>query len=86
MKKFPQNPEIYNPVQLLHQMTPGIQFTERTISATNPSLFEVKCELNQVAFEGQGNNCIYIKLKNKKFCLYLYLYFDCVYFYEENNI
>lgn len=55
MKKFPQNPEIYNPVQLLHQMIPGIKFTEKIISTANPSVFEIKCELNQVVFKGQGN-------------------------------
>lgn len=62
MKKFPDNPEIYNPVQLLHQMSPGIQFVEKTISATNPSLFETSCVLNDKSFMGQGN--IYINLNN----------------------
>jgi len=58
MKKFPVNPEVYNPVQLLHQMTPGIQITEKTLSVANPSLFEATCEMNHISFKGQGN--IYI--------------------------
>jgi len=55
MKKFPVNPEVYNPVQLLHQMTPGIQLTEKTLSVANPSLFEVTCQMNHISFKGQGS-------------------------------
>lgn len=55
MKKFPQNPENYNPVQLLHQMAPGIHFIEKTLNHSNPSLFEASCEINKISFKGQGN-------------------------------
>lgn len=54
MKKFPDHPETYNPVQLLHQMTPGVTFKELTISHNNPSIFQVLCEINNVEFNGQG--------------------------------
>jgi len=54
MKKFPDNPENYHPVQLLHQMTPGITFKEVTITANNPSVFEVSCEISSIQFKGQG--------------------------------
>lgn len=65
MKKFPDNPEIYNPVQLLHQMIPGIQFTEEIISTTGKHLFGVNCELKDVKFSGQGN--IYFYYINKQY-------------------
>lgn len=55
MKKFPNKPENYNPVQLLHQMAPGIRFIETTINSNNPSSFEVKCEMDGVSFTGKGN-------------------------------
>ncbi|XP_025406213.1 double-stranded RNA-specific editase 1 isoform X2 [Sipha flava] len=55
MKKFPNKPENYNPVQLLHQMSPGIQFTETTINSNNPSCFEVKCKMDGVTFAGKGS-------------------------------
>lgn len=56
MKKFPTNPENYNPVQLLHQMTPGIKFNEVIGNTTNnPIVFETSCELNDSIFIGQGN-------------------------------
>lgn len=54
MKKFPDNPENYNPVQLLHQMKPGTKFTEKILNA-NPASFEITCEINGVSFSGQGN-------------------------------
>lgn len=54
MKKFPDNPENYNPVQLLHQMKPGTKFTEKVLAA-NPAIFEISCEINSVPFSGQGN-------------------------------
>lgn len=59
MKKFPENPLDYNPVQLIYQMTPGIKFIERTINVNNPPLFEVMCKLNGVNFMGQGNLVYY---------------------------
>lgn len=55
MKKFPENPDIYNPVQLLHQMTPGLKFIVNTINPNNPPIFQVNCEVNGVPFTGQGN-------------------------------
>lgn len=55
MKKFPNKPELYNPVQLLHQMSPGILFTETTIHFNHPSSFEIKCEMDGVSFTGKGN-------------------------------
>jgi dsRNA-specific ribonuclease len=55
MKKFPNKPENYNPVQLLYQMTPGIQFTETTIRSNIPSCFEIKCEMDGVSFTGKGS-------------------------------
>lgn len=54
MKKFPDNPENYNPVQLLHQMKPGTKFTEKVV-IVNPAVFEISCEINSVQFTGQGN-------------------------------
>ncbi|VVC26497.1 Hypothetical protein CINCED_3A019714 [Cinara cedri] len=54
MKKFPTNPENYNPVQLLHQMSPGIKFNEIAIATTSQSRFEASCEMNGVTFKGQG--------------------------------
>lgn len=55
MENIPQNPEKYHPVHLLYEMAPGINFTEKTLSLHNPSLFEVCCELNGMSFKGQGN-------------------------------
>lgn len=56
MKKFPSNPENYNPVQLIHQMSPGIKFNDVSVScSSNPALFESTCELNSSVFIGQGN-------------------------------
>lgn len=54
MKKFPDNPQNYNPVQLLHQMIPGIKFEEKTVSTNNPTVFLVSCVVNGVLFNGQG--------------------------------
>jgi hypothetical protein len=55
MKTFPNKPENYNPVQLLHQMTPDIQFKETTIRSNNPTCFEVICEKDGVSFTGKGS-------------------------------
>lgn len=55
MKKFPSNPENYNPVQLLHQMMPGIKFSEQDIEyVSGPQLFKVNCEIKDVQFSGNG--------------------------------
>lgn len=54
MKKFPDHPENYHPVQLLHQMTPGVMFQEETIIANHPLVFEVSCEISSIKFKGQG--------------------------------
>lgn len=67
MKKFPENPENYNPVQLLHQMTPGIKFTEITVSPNNPSIFQVRCEVNGLSFVGEGNNLFYYSHNKNSF-------------------
>lgn len=56
MKKFPENPQNYNPVQLLHQMSPGVKFIEKTVSPNNPSVFQAKCDMNGLPFVGEGNN------------------------------
>ncbi|XP_050533424.1 uncharacterized protein LOC126901169 isoform X2 [Daktulosphaira vitifoliae] len=55
MKKFPDNPLTFNPLQLLHQLHPGIQFNEKTITPSNPPNFEVSCVINNVSFNGRGN-------------------------------
>lgn len=55
MKKFPDNPENYNPVQLLHQMMPGIKFSEVAMEWTSgPQLFKTNCEIKDVQFSGEG--------------------------------
>lgn len=59
MKKFPENPENYNPVQLLHQMKPGTKFSEKTVSS-NPAHFQITCEINGGSFTGEGNLCFKI--------------------------
>lgn len=73
MKKFPSNPENFNPVQLLHQMSPGIKFKETTISSIIPSLFEASCDINNATFMGQGN--ILLKIFRVFFILYSAQYF-----------
>lgn len=54
MKKFPDHPEKYNPIQLLHHMIPGIKFTEKVLNAI-PPIFEISCEINGIPFSSQGN-------------------------------
>lgn len=60
MKKFPDHPESYNPVQLLHQMTPGITFKEITTTSKNIPVFEVSCEINSIPFKGHGKILIFL--------------------------
>lgn len=55
LKKFPDHPENYNPVALLHQLTPDTKFSEKLL-AVNPALFEI----NGVPFLGKGNFCLII--------------------------
>jgi len=77
MRKFPENPQNCNPIQLINQLKPGVRFTEVVISAKTPSLFQVKCEIDDIPFSGQGNilcNIILITLcfiskNNSKFHL-----------------
>jgi len=55
MKKFPEEPKNYNPVQLLNHMKPGVKFIETIISSKTPSVFRMKCEIDNIPFTGQGN-------------------------------
>lgn len=55
MKKFPDNPQNYNPVQLLNQMKPGLKFTDKQIPDSNPVQFEMACEIDNISFSGRGN-------------------------------
>lgn len=54
MKKFPEDPENWNPIQLLNQMKPGIQYIETQISLC-PSIFHVSFKTGDLFFLGQGN-------------------------------
>lgn len=71
MKKFPDHPENYNPVQLLHQLTPGILFREKIVTSKNPSVFEVSCEIENIKFSGQGKVSILLNV-NSHICIYIY--------------
>jgi len=55
MKKFPDDPRKYNPIQLINQMKPGIKFIEIIISSKTPTVFQIKCEIDNIPFLGQGN-------------------------------
>jgi len=56
MKKFPENPKNYNPIQLINQMKPGIKYIETIVAAKLPSLFfQVNCVINDILFTGEGN-------------------------------
>ncbi|XP_060861004.1 uncharacterized protein LOC132938015 [Metopolophium dirhodum] len=55
MKKFSEDPKKYNPVQLLNQMKPGVKFIETIISSKTPSAYQVKCEIDNIPFTGQGS-------------------------------
>jgi len=55
MRKFPENPQNCNPVQLINQLKPGVKFTEVVLNAKTPSLFQVKCVIDDIPFSGQGN-------------------------------
>ncbi|XP_022175704.1 uncharacterized protein LOC111037437 isoform X2 [Myzus persicae] len=54
MKKFPEDPENWNPIQLLNQMKPGIQYIETQISLC-PSIFHVSFKTGDLFFLGQGS-------------------------------
>ncbi|KAL5233817.1 hypothetical protein ACI65C_001227 [Semiaphis heraclei] len=53
MRKFPDDPRNCNPIQLINQMKPGVKFIETIISFKTPSVFQVKCEIDNVPFIGQ---------------------------------
>jgi len=55
MRKFPDDPKNCNPVQLIHQMKPGVKFIETVLSLKTPSLFQVNCIIDDTPFIGQGN-------------------------------
>ncbi|XP_060858427.1 uncharacterized protein LOC132935817 [Metopolophium dirhodum] len=54
MKKFPEDPKKYNPVRLLNHMKPGLIFIETIISSNTQSVYQVKCEIDNIPFTGQG--------------------------------
>jgi len=60
MRKFPEDPKNYNPIRLLNQMKPGVIFIETFISSKTPSVFQVKCEIDNIPFTGQGN--VFVKI------------------------
>lgn len=64
MKKFPVNPRIYNPVQLLNNMKPYVQFVTTTIHFETPKTYQVECNIDNIPFLGLGKiNFIIISLK-----------------------
>jgi len=69
MRKFPEDPKNCNPVQLINQMKPGVKFIETIISSKTPSVFQVKCEIDNIPFTGQGN--IFVTILYYCFTLFL---------------
>ncbi|CAI6373224.1 unnamed protein product [Macrosiphum euphorbiae] len=70
-RKFPEDPKKCNPVQLINQMKPGVKFIETIISLT-PSVFQVKCEIDNIPFTGQGSTK---KAAKKECCIAAIKYF-----------
>lgn len=56
MRKFPDNPSKCNPIQLMYQMKPGLQFDDIIFSINTPSFFQSTCKIDNISFTGQGNN------------------------------
>ncbi|CAH1726603.1 uncharacterized protein LOC114121455 [Aphis gossypii] len=72
MRKFPENPQNCNPIQLINQLKPGVKFTEVVISAKTPSLFQVTCVIDDIPFSGQGSTK---KAAKKECCIAAIKYF-----------
>ncbi|XP_060857475.1 uncharacterized protein LOC132935047 [Metopolophium dirhodum] len=72
MKKFPEDPKHCNPVQLINQMKPGVKFIETIISLNTPSVFQVKCEIDDILFTGLGSSK---KAAKKECCIAAIKYF-----------
>ncbi|XP_025191758.1 uncharacterized protein LOC112592009 [Melanaphis sacchari] len=72
MRKFPENPKNCNPIQLINQMKPGVQFVETIMSLKTPSLFQVSCVIDDVPFSGQGSTK---KAAKKECCIEAIKYF-----------
>ncbi|XP_060858050.1 uncharacterized protein LOC132935493 isoform X2 [Metopolophium dirhodum] len=72
MKKFPEDPKKYNPVQLLNQMKPGVKFIETIINSKRPLVFQVECEIDNITFTGQGSKK---KAAKKECCIAAIKYF-----------
>ncbi|XP_050428020.1 uncharacterized protein LOC126838000 [Adelges cooleyi] len=82
MKKFPENPTAYNPVQLLHQLLPDITFCDKTISPNNPPSFECSCELKGTTFVGKGST----KKMAKKECAIAAIKHNWGFDYHANKV
>ncbi|XP_008187398.1 uncharacterized protein LOC100169140 isoform X2 [Acyrthosiphon pisum] len=72
MRKFPEDPKNCNPIQLINQMKPGVKFIETVISSKTPSVFQVKCEIDNIPFTGQGSTK---KAAKKECCIAAIKYF-----------
>ncbi|XP_015376701.1 PREDICTED: uncharacterized protein LOC107170983 [Diuraphis noxia] len=72
MKKFPDNPSNYNPIQLINHMKPGMKLIEIIHFSKRPSIFRVKYEIDNFLFFGLGSTK---KAAKKECCISAIKYF-----------